>query len=116
MRATLDISVKLAKETFEYLCSTSEENKKIIKQIIGMYLECVRLNQGFDDAASEKIAHSIQHMCTFLKKWAAIAIGSRFGEYATIWRVARAEYEIKVTINIQFCVIKMSYINRYGMT
>ncbi len=75
----------------------NEESKKLIKQVAGVYLECVRLNHGIAEVTSEKILHSIHQIYLLLTAWVNDAIGKRFGETPySRWKLQKAEFEIKV--------------------
>ena len=96
-RATLDASLSLVKEALLKSQRTTEDCRNLIKQVIGVYLESVRINQGPDDMESEKVSHSAQVVYSSLNNWVVQTIGRSFGENKfSRWSLPQAEVEIKV--------------------
>ena len=100
MRATLDASLLLVKETLLKFQRSSDDCKNVIKQVIGIYLECIRLNRVINDTQSESTVDQVR---SCLNHWVNETMGKKFGVSKSSWSsrqwsVAQAEAEIKVTL------------------
>ncbi len=106
MRRTLDASLYLVKETLLKFRTNTDSIKNLIGQVIEVYLECIRLNQGIDDSALEKVLHSVTQVCQLFNEWVVESMGTKFGISKSQWSgrhwlAFQAENEIKVTMHCQ---------------